>query len=188
VIFTTKEACPVLSLGTLWTFFNKFYYIFGILMILMGIFLMIFGGRYYKATMFIAGQITVVAILMILMFVSVYPSNSPMWVVWLTLVVSVILGGGIGYATQRWARIGVLLIGAWIGGLLGGVLYSLVFYLFAEDNPLLVLWLTILFTAIVVSILSMVYFDYAVIFGAGIAGAYMFVRVIFLVFNFIGYF
>jgi hypothetical protein len=55
VIMTTKEACPVLSLGTLWHFFNMYYHIFGVTMILGGIFLMIFGGRFYKVTMFLAG-------------------------------------------------------------------------------------------------------------------------------------
>jgi hypothetical protein len=44
---TSKEACPVLSLGTLWHFFNMYYHIFGIFMILGGLFLMVFGGRYF---------------------------------------------------------------------------------------------------------------------------------------------
>jgi hypothetical protein len=120
---------------------------------------------------------SVTALIMIIMFVSVYPTNSPMWVLWITLIVSLIIGSGVGYATQRWARAGVLLIGAWIGGLIGGLLYSLVFYIVAEDNPLLVLWLTMIFCSIVVAVLSMIFFDYAVIFGSSIAGSYMFVRV-----------
>ena len=147
-------------------------------MIALGIFFLILGGRYYKATMFLAGQMTVAAFIMIIMFVAVYPANSPMWTVWLTLVVALMLGGGAGYATQRWARCGVLLMGTWIGGLLGGVLYSMVIYIFAEDNPLLVLWLTILGCAIMVSVLSMIYFDQAVIFGSSIAGSYILFRVI----------
>lgn len=51
-----------------------------------------------------------------------------MWVVWLTLVVSVGIGSGAGYATQKWARTGVLLIGTWIGGIIGAGLYSLFLY------------------------------------------------------------
>ena len=37
--------------------------------------------------------------ILIIMFAEVYPHNSPMWVVWLTLMVSLGLGSGIGYAT-----------------------------------------------------------------------------------------
>lgn len=97
---------------------------------------------------------TVAALMMIIMFVLVYPTNSPMWVVWMTLIVSLLIGGGAGYGTQKYARVGVLLLGAWIGGLLGGVVYSLFVNVFVEDNPLLALWLTILFCSIIVAILS----------------------------------
>jgi len=106
-----------------------------------------------------------------------------MWVVWLTLVVSLGMGAGIGYATQRWSRLGVLLIGTWLGGLLGAILYSLVFHLFARENPILALWLVIAFCAVVVAVLSMIFFDHAVIIGSSIIGSYVFVRVKFLRFK-----
>ena len=65
---TSNQSCPVMSLGTLWHFFNAYYYIFGVTMILGGIFLMILGGRLYKVTMFVAGEISVAAFIMIIMF------------------------------------------------------------------------------------------------------------------------
>ncbi len=68
VILTSKYACPVLTLGTLWHFFNYYYYIFGVSMMLGGMFLMIFGGRFYKLTMFLAGQTSVAAFITIVMF------------------------------------------------------------------------------------------------------------------------
>lgn len=87
------------------------------------------------------------------------------------------MGAGIGYACQKWARIGVLLIGTWIGGILGAILYSLVFYLFASNNPLLALWLTIAFCAVIIAVLSMIFFDHAVIIGSSLGGSYVFIRV-----------
>ena len=114
---------------------------------------------------------------MILLFAAVYPKNSPFWVVWLTMFVAVGMGSGIGYAASRWSRIGVLLIGAWIGGLAGGLLYSSVFYVFADNNPLLAIWLCISFCAIVIAVLSMIFFDHAVIIGSALGGAYIFTRV-----------
>lgn len=71
----------------------------------------------------------------------------------------------------------MLLIGTWLGGLFGAILYSLVFHIFARENPILALWLVIAFCAIVVSVLSMIFFDHAVIIGSSIIGAYVFVRV-----------
>ena len=69
------------------------------------------------------------------------------------------------------------MIGAWIGGLFGAIMYSLLFHVFAGSNPILVLWLSIAFCGVIIAVLSMVYFDHAVIFGSGIAGAYIFSRV-----------
>jgi hypothetical protein len=143
-----------------------------------GLWLLIYGGKYFHVTMFLAGQVSIAAFIMIILFASVYPKNSPFWVVWLTLFVALGMGSGVGYAAQRWSRIGVLFIGAWIGGLMGGMLYSSVFYVFSEDNPLLAIWLCISFSAIIVAVLSMIYFDHAVIIGAALGGSYIFVRVI----------
>jgi hypothetical protein len=100
-----------------------------------------------------------------------------MWVVWLTLMVSVGMGSGIGYAAQKWARVGVLFLGFWIGGIFGALLYSMLFYSFSETNPIMVLWVTIALCGIIVSVLSMIYFDQAVIIGSAIGGAYLFGRV-----------
>src|SRR5438105_10441800 len=103
---TSKEACPVLSLHTLWRFFERYYILIGFFMILLGLFLMILGGKYFKVTMFLAGQWSVCALIMIIMFAAVYPKDSPLWVVWLTLFISLGFGSGFGYAAAKWARVG----------------------------------------------------------------------------------
>ena len=55
IIMQAKDACPIAELHTLWKFFNQFYYIFGLIMMFCGLWLVILGGRYYKVTMFMAG-------------------------------------------------------------------------------------------------------------------------------------
>ena len=87
------------------------------------------------------------------------------------------MGTGPGYFTQRWARSGVLLIGGWIGGLLGAVVYTAIIAKYTENNPLLALWLTVIFFAVLVGVLSQIYFDYAVILGSASIGSYLFIRV-----------
>lgn len=176
VIMNSPVACPVLSLGTLWTFFNDYYYIFGVSMILIGILLMVFGGRFFKVTLFLVGQVSVAAFILIIMFALVYPTDSPMWVVWLTLVVSFGIGAGIGYATQRWARFGVLLLGLWIGGLLGAIMYCMFLHVFNNGGNT-GLWVILGIFGAVCAVLSMIYFDHAVIYGSAMGGAYTFVRV-----------
>jgi len=65
---------------------------------LLGLFLLGLGGRFYKATMFMAGTFAVTAFLMLIIYVDVYPTYSPMWLVWMTLICSFGFGAGIGYA------------------------------------------------------------------------------------------
>mmetsp|Transcript_12762 Transcript_12762/g.12653 ORF Transcript_12762/g.12653 Transcript_12762/m.12653 type:complete len:85 (+) Transcript_12762:396-650(+) len=55
VIMTSKEACPAITLHALWTFFTKYYYIFGLAMVFGGVWLMLFGGKQFRVTMFFAG-------------------------------------------------------------------------------------------------------------------------------------
>jgi hypothetical protein len=56
-------------------------------------------------------------------------------------------------------------------------MYSLLFNVFAQNNPILGIWLCIVIFGLIVAVLSMIYFDHAVIIGSAIAGAYSFVRV-----------
>ena len=71
----------------------------------------------------------------------------------------------------------MLLIGLWIGGLFGALLYSMLSSVFAGGNPIGMLWICIAFCGVIIGILSMIYFDHAVIVGSSLAGAYIFGRV-----------
>jgi hypothetical protein len=42
---STSASCPNYSLGTLYTFFSTYYYLWGVVMILAGLFFMAAGGR-----------------------------------------------------------------------------------------------------------------------------------------------
>ena len=114
---------------------------------------------------------------MIVMFVFLYPDHSQTWVVWLTLVLSLLVGAGAGYATMRWGHIGVLILGGWLGGLLGSIMYSCVFHLISESYPILFTVLSILAFAALVAYLSQVYFSSAVMVGSSLIGAFLFIRV-----------
>lgn len=116
---------------------------------------------------------------MITLFLTVYPSYSPEWVVWITLVVGLGIGAGIGYAASKWARIGVLFLGLITGAGLGAFIYGVGFYGLSDDHPFLVLWLTMAGTGFIVAIVSMIFFDYAVIIYSAIIGGYILMRVTF---------
>ena len=176
MIITSKEACPKITLGTLWHFFQAYYLGFGVIMIILGIYFLAFGGRYHQATMLMFGQFSFSAAAMILLFALIYPKNAPEYAVWLSLIGSLGLGYGVGYLVQKYARVGVLLIGAWMGALLGSLIYASIIVKIQGESTLVALWLTILICSIAVAILSQVFFDHTVIVGSAIVGSYVLVR------------
>lgn len=145
--------------------------------IIAGIWLLGWGGMYYKATMFSAGQGATAITLLIVLFAYIYPTEQEEWVVWLSIFGCLFLGSFFGYVAMRYARIGVLFIGTWIGCLIGGLLYGMTVAVFGKgDNPMLLLWLTIIFSGIFVAILAFYLFDYIVIQGSSNIGSYLFIR------------
>lgn len=182
IIFNSYEACPKYSMGTLWRFWNDHYEWFATSLMLLGLYLMTVGGRFYKITLFLSGELTISVFLTIIMFAQIYPDNTPTWVVWLTGACSFGIGLGVGYASYRWARLGVLIIGTWVGGLIGALIYELFFSLFVDDDRTLGIWLTIACCAVLVAVGSMFFFDHVVILGSSISGSYLFFRVSFIVF------
>ena len=73
VIITSKDACPKVSLGRIWIFFNDYQIIFGILLVAIGGYLLIYGGKYHEHTMFLFGEIVVATFFLLVLFAFVYP-------------------------------------------------------------------------------------------------------------------
>jgi len=163
-------------LHALWAFFEKYAIGFACIFLVLGLFLMFFGGRYYSATMFISAQISVCGLLMVLLFAAVMPAGTPEWSVWVAFLVSLGIGTGFGFAARKWSRVGVLFVGAVMGAFLGMSLFNSVVFKISQDNTLLGLWLTIMFSSMLVAGLCMVFFDNAIIFGSSIVGAYLLFR------------
>lgn len=153
-----------------------YYQYFGVLMILIGLYLVVLGGRYFKVTIFLAAQFFVAAFIMGICFAVLFPIGTPIPFVWLTLFNGLCIGGVAGYGVQKKIRPGIFFVGFWIGGLFGASVYSVVIYYFPDNNPLVIMIVCILMSAIVVALLAIVFYDYAVIACSASIGAFCLVR------------
>ncbi len=176
IIMFAAEGCPVFSMHALYTFCIAYKHFIGVLLMVIGGFLIGAGGRNYKTSMFMAGEAVVILIVMLGIYCFVMPVDTPMWTVWVCLGVSSGIGCGVGYAAARWPRLGVMIISSLIGLLLGHLLYNLIVSSFVDTGNVLAIWITMAASAVIVSLISVFLFDLAVIFGTAIAGAYLFVR------------
>jgi hypothetical protein len=115
---------------------------------------------------------------LILMYVAVIPIQSETWVIVAMFLLAFGLGSIVGIGMKKFARSGMIVTAAWIGGVLGCMSYSAVLRLITiETYPLLLLWLTIIAYAGIAGYLANKYFDVAIIFGSSIVGSFLFFRV-----------
>jgi len=147
-------------------------------MIALGSYLVAFGAKYEEYTLFMLGTSTVATLFMIIIYVGLFPDKSEVWLVFLTLLFSLGVGSAAGWATMKYAKYGIIIGGAWLGGIVGSVAYSLVLRKISEKYPMLVLWLSILVMAALVAYLAHRFFGVAMIFGTAIIGSFLFFRVI----------
>ena len=178
IVFNSTEACPKLSIGALWVFINDFNYIFGIVLILFGAFLVSFGNKYYEQTLFLLGMSAAATFFLIVMYMTVIPSKSEDWMIFVMIIIACGLGTVAGFAMKKFAQFGIIVTAAWLGGVLGSMAYSALLRLITiQTYPLLVLWLTIFAFAGIAGYLANRYFDVAVIFGSAIIGSFLLFRV-----------
>jgi hypothetical protein len=71
----------------------------------------------------IAGLFATVSILTFV-FGHIMPSYTPSFVVWIFIVLSAAIGGGLAYGAYNWPRIGIVLISLCTGFIIGMTVYT----------------------------------------------------------------
>jgi len=176
VIITSADACPSFSLHPLWEFTQEYGELFAIFFLTLGAYLMIYGGKKFEFTMFVAATFSVGCVFFMIFFMFVMPPNQPEWTIWLCIVICMGLGSIAGNFVKQRARSGVVFIGALLGIFAGFGLYNALLYNLFEENHLLGLWITLMGSAIGVAMICVHFFDHAVIVGSSIIGSYFFFR------------
>jgi hypothetical protein len=85
----------------------------------------------------------------------------------------------VGLLAAMWARLGLFLVGAWIGGTSGMMIYnSLLSQLISGKGGNNLFWGIIIVCIIIGGIAATILFKHAVIVGSALCGAFCLVRVI----------
>lgn len=178
VIMNSAAGCPTLSMGPLYEFMDRYWYLVAFPMIFLGAFLLAAGGRNPRATMFFIATVTVTTAITTTLWIYVLPSTSPEWTVSIVILIALFMGGGLGFGAAYWPRLGIFTIGTMLGALIGGCIYLGVVAGDTEDdvNEDLVFWMSVLASGLLVAIICLIFYDFAVIIGASIMGAYLFIR------------
>lgn len=131
-----RRACPIFSLTYL---FEKYPYIFSLVFMGAGILITFFGLKFFKIVLFLLATFVVSFLLLTIIYQMALSKYVNMWVFWVCLGLSTLVGLTVGYFVAAYDRYCFVLAGACLGGVAGFIIY------------------TACFASIVASVCSMVY-------------------------------
>jgi hypothetical protein len=148
-------------------------------MMLIGAFFLVMGGRYPTVSFMLFTTLAIGNILLFSLFAYLLPAEyMPLWTVGLFAPVCFIMGGGLGYGAAKWPKIGIAVIAFSVGGTFGQIMHSTFTTSSGLDQTThFVEWAIIIASGALAAVICIFLFDYAVIIGSGMCGAYLFIRV-----------
>ena len=182
VILTVESyyACKRYSFYFIFEFIEKNKVIFGIILMVFGLFNCLLGNRFARVTSLILCIFTV-TILVLIFSQYILPSGCAEWIIIVMLVVGLILGTVAGiFAFRHHKTVIALLVGGISGFFLGQFLYSL----FGNRIPVNGTVMNIVFVLVSIGVLIAIAIKFKkeiVIIGTSFIGAYCFIRGISLI-------
>jgi len=170
---TSKQVCATFDLNALWEFMEDYDYLWGVLLIVGGIFLGFFGVYVFNASVFVITTLLVVFGILLLFYTTFLEDTTQTWVGWTVLSCSILIGLVCGYFMVKLEKIPIALAAGFGGFLLGVMLNEMALYK-AESEALF--WCVSIGVALSCAVLSFFLAEHVLINMTSFAGAYMLVR------------
>ena len=124
-----SPGCPIFTIESYLKFFNEYKYLFAAFCLLIGLFALLAGLRFFNVTIFVFSTIIVTAALfiIILTFTGLEISTGAQWGIFAGCLIS---GLGCGYSAIKLERAGFFALGALFGGVAALFLYGLLLHFF----------------------------------------------------------
>jgi len=171
---TSKAACPKYDVYALWNRIQDNKWVFGFIIIGLGIFFCFFGENFIKIAQVIAGGALVLLVFMYLIF-----ANTSMqlysWQFWVILIVALALGFVGGWFMSKLDWLPGVVFGALLGFVLGFFVYNLMLR-FIESNPAVVFWITLSLCVIGGVLMGFFFNEEIAIISTAVVGAYGIIR------------
>ena len=152
---------------------DKYSSVLGGVIMAVGIFLIVFGAKFVKVTLFVTGVFTSITVFAVVYF-TIFTANSAV-TVWYVLGVGLVVGIALSYFLIQITNAFFMVIGGYMGYTLGIFLYNLVLYKIQGD-PKVVFWVTIIACVIFFAIISLWFVKHIMIIATSVCGGYAIVR------------
>jgi hypothetical protein len=170
----SKFACAKYDVYGLWNSIKSNKWLFGAIIIGLGIFFCFFGENFLKITQVIAGAALSLVIFLYFVFnYTVIEINS--WQFWVVIIIAIGVGCLFGFFMAHLTWLPGLVFGALLGFVLGFVIFNLALR-FIESNPNVVFWVTMSVCFILGCLLGFWKEEEIAIISTAIVGGYAIVR------------
>lgn len=175
VTYQSQYGCQVFSTNFVWSWISGQRYIWGGVLIALGVVLGLFGKPLFKPAICIIGTIAIMFVLAIILTSIFFTAKTPNWAGWVVFAVCLLIGILGGLILAKLSRLGVGVLAGWGGFLLGVMLYSAFVYRI-DNSKHVAFWVFNISLAVIFGVISMFLFDYAIIVATSIIGSYGFIR------------
>ena len=135
IVFESKVACPKANFYEVWKLLNDNFWIFGVIMIVFGLFLNFLGSKFVNVTVYIFTCLLTIIAVFILVFQFILKDGSSQTTVWVVLGISVVIGAIFGYIVVKYRNwLLAIIIGGYTGFIFGNLLYNIGLK-YIEANP-----------------------------------------------------
>ena len=199
----SAAGCPSFSMPALWRWSDANSVVLGIFYIALGSILIQFGPTHDKFSLIAIATFGMGTFVLVTVHAFILPNSTPMWMVWISVLMALGIGAGAGYGVYEWPKIGVISIGISLGTIFGLLIY-IMFMSNITGNVALELgmqtnstttaggttrpmadieaeeWTQLMVSVIccilLFSAVSIVFYEQAVIIGTCVIGSYLVVR------------
>ena len=161
---------------------NQYNYIFSTLLILVGLFLLLFGKKFQTLTVIVVGGVIVCYVVSVIILSFIPGLIKTEGHLCILFAVGFILGGVLGYCIKEKIKILSVLMGAFAGYTVGEFIYQFVAG-FITSNPTALYWAVIAICTIAGGLIGYWLFNTAIIFGTSIIGGYVAMRGVSFIFG-----
>jgi len=152
---TGIDGCPKIDLTTLWDFFSRNTLAFFITTEILGVILMVLGIYLYRVTLLLLGMLAAFFILITVESIVVFQPGVPNELITSVIVVTVVTSVLAGYVTLYFPRVGLFVMGMWVGFFLSFILNNIALYHISSNPPALSLMITMGILGIGMGVLSL---------------------------------
>ena len=168
---TSEHACYEFSYNPLMRYLENNAYLFGAVLIVIGITIGLFGKPLFKPSICLVGTIVFTLVTSLFIFSELFSRDTTPLTAWIVFIICACIGVLVGIVLAFLTRAGVAVLAGWGGFCVGLILYNSFIYKFDNDGKA-AFWASTIGLAIIAGLLSFWLLWHAIIIASSVAGSY----------------